>query len=285
MPILLEMKPLLVYDGECGFCREWIARWRAVTGERVDYAPYQEVADRFPEVPRERFASSVQLWEPGGRWSSGAEAVLRALSHAPGRGWMLWLYRRVPGLAWVAERAYRSVASHRPALHRATRWIWGSHLVPPGERFTSWVYLRLLALIYLAAFLSAWVQIHGLAGSDGVLPAREFLAALQERYGDRALWIAPTLGWLGAGDGFLHALCAAGALFSLLLALGAAPLVCLAMLWVLYLSVSVLGQNFFWYQWDSLLLETGLLSVLLAPATRWSFPGAGALPLRAGLWL
>lgn len=119
------MKPLLIYDGECGFCREWIARWRAITGDRVDYAPFQEAAGQFPEIPQERFAEAVQLREPDGRWSSGAEAVFRALSYAPRLGWASWLYRHIPGLAWLAERAYRWVASHRPALLRLTRWILG----------------------------------------------------------------------------------------------------------------------------------------------------------------
>jgi predicted DCC family thiol-disulfide oxidoreductase YuxK len=119
------MKPLLIYDGECGFCLEWIARWRAATGDRVDYAPYQEAAGQFPDIPRERFAEAVQLREPDGRWSSGAEAVFRALSYAPGRGWPLALYRRLPGFAWLAEHSYRWVAGHRPALLRLTRWILG----------------------------------------------------------------------------------------------------------------------------------------------------------------
>ena len=46
-------RPLGIFDGDCGFCRAWIARWRAETGDRVDYAPSQEVAARFPEVPAE----------------------------------------------------------------------------------------------------------------------------------------------------------------------------------------------------------------------------------------
>ena len=46
-------KPILVYDGDCTFCRLWIDRWRALTGDRVQYAPFQEVSTQFPEIPRE----------------------------------------------------------------------------------------------------------------------------------------------------------------------------------------------------------------------------------------
>jgi predicted DCC family thiol-disulfide oxidoreductase YuxK len=43
-------KPLLIYDGDCGFCRRWIQRWRAITGERVEFAPYQTVGSLYPEI-------------------------------------------------------------------------------------------------------------------------------------------------------------------------------------------------------------------------------------------
>jgi len=118
-------RPLLIYDGECEFCRYSIARWRRVTGDRVDYAPYQEIAARFPEIPTERFAESVHLIEPDGRWSWGAEAVFRALASVPGRGGSLWLYRHVPGFATASEWCYRVVARHRPALTWITRWLGG----------------------------------------------------------------------------------------------------------------------------------------------------------------
>ncbi|MCZ6572672.1 MAG: dual specificity protein phosphatase family protein, partial [Planctomycetota bacterium] len=42
--------PLLVFDGDCGFCRRWVERWKRETGDRVAYTPYQEVGDRFPGI-------------------------------------------------------------------------------------------------------------------------------------------------------------------------------------------------------------------------------------------
>ena len=108
-----EIRPLLIYDGDCAFCRRWIARWRRATGERVEYAPYQEVAARFPSVPLERFRSAVQLVEPDGRWSQAAEAALRSLAHAPGWSWSLWLYERVKLFRAASEWMYREVARRR----------------------------------------------------------------------------------------------------------------------------------------------------------------------------
>ena len=68
-------KPILIYDGDCGFCRKWIVRWRALTGDQVDFASYQEAASRFPQIPVENFKNAVQLIESESKVSSAAEAV------------------------------------------------------------------------------------------------------------------------------------------------------------------------------------------------------------------
>ncbi|HXO20644.1 MAG TPA: hypothetical protein VOA87_12055, partial [Thermoanaerobaculia bacterium] len=52
-------RPLLVYDGDCDFCRYWLARWRRYLGGLVDEEPSQTAAGRFPTIPPERFRRSV----------------------------------------------------------------------------------------------------------------------------------------------------------------------------------------------------------------------------------
>lgn len=111
----------MVYDAECDFCVTWITRWRRVTGDRVEYAPLQRVASEHPAIPLERFRAAVHLLEPGGRWSSGAEAVFRSLATVPGRRFWLALYLRSPLFARASESAYRFVARNRGALGRFLR--------------------------------------------------------------------------------------------------------------------------------------------------------------------
>jgi predicted DCC family thiol-disulfide oxidoreductase YuxK len=269
-------RPLLLYDGECSFCRTWIARWRHLLGERVEFAAYQDATSRLPNIPRERFKNAVHLLEPDGRLTHGAEAVFRSLARAPGRGWTLWLYSFLPGFAPVSEWCYRLVARHRPAFERLTNLVWGPHLVPPGETLTASIFLRVLGATYLIAFVSLWTQIMGLIGSHGILPAHEALANVASRYGPIRYWFLPTLAWLGAGDGALHAMCAAGTLLSLLVVVGRAPVASLAGCWALYLSLATVGQDFLWFQWDGLLLEAGFLALFLAP-WRWRLR-AGRVP-------
>ena len=130
-----------------------------------------------------------------------------------------------------------------------------------------WLFLRLLGFVYLVAFVSLAVQITGLVGDHGILPIREFLTRVHQRYGGSAYYTWPTLVWISASDAWLSTLCWGGAIASLLLVAGIAPTATAALLWVAYLSVTIAGQVFLQFQWDSLLLETGLLAVLYAPLT------------------
>ena len=78
---------------------------------------------------------------------------------------------------------------------------------------------------------------------------------------------------------------AAGAVLSALLLAGIAPVPILGALWALYLSLAVVGQVFLGYQWDALLLETGLLAVFLAPGGLWRRPGRESPPPPIVVWL
>jgi len=149
-----------------------------------------------------------------------------------------------------------------------------------------WLFLRLLALVYLVAFVSLWTQIDGLIGSDGILPLGDYLAQLHERLGDEAYRLRPTLTWFGHSDAVLHALCAGGVLLSLALMVGLAPIPLLLALWAIYLSLQISGQVFLGFQWDILLTESGLAAVLYAPARWFSvLPRGDPRPQRVGRWL
>lgn len=129
IPPLASSRPVLIYDGDCGFCIFWVTRWRRVTGERLEYRPYHEVVDRFPDVPVRAFRKAVHLIEPDGRVSSGPEAIFRALATVPGRGGWLWVHENVPGARFVLNTAYGFVASHRPAFHRLTGLTFGEEAI------------------------------------------------------------------------------------------------------------------------------------------------------------
>lgn len=118
-----SMRPVLIYDGDCGFCRRSVARAERLTGSRVEYLAQgaAECRTRFPSLPPEALRESVHLVEPGGRVSRGAEAVLRALATQERWGWALRSYERSRWLAAVLEWAYRRVARNRTFVSWITR--------------------------------------------------------------------------------------------------------------------------------------------------------------------
>jgi len=119
-------RPLMIYDGDCGFCRFWVKRWQRSTGSQVAYLPLQDpsIATQFPELPTAALETAVHLIEPDGKVFSGAEAVFRSLAANPSKQWPLRLYRKIPGAALLAEWGYRLVARHRRASSALTRLIW-----------------------------------------------------------------------------------------------------------------------------------------------------------------
>ena len=136
---------------------------------------------------------------------------------------------------------------------------------PPTYAVSSRLFLRLLGASYGFAFWSLGTQILGLIGHRGILPATHLLDAAHRQLGHSALWRFPTLCWLSAADPFLKTLCFVGAGLAALVVCDVAPALLLAALWVLYLSLTTVCQEFLWFQWDSLLLEAGFLGMLLAP--------------------
>lgn len=254
-------KPLLVYDNDCDFCRYWVAQWQHITGDRIDYAPFQEVAAEFPEIPLSAFENSVQLILQNSTVLSGAEAVFRALNNSL----LLWCYYHLFGFARAAEGTYRFIARHRPFFSALTRWFCGTHTERATFYLSRWLFLRGLGCIYLIAFLSLWVQIHGLVGSNGILPAEQYLSAVRQQIGTEGYYLLPTLFWLNPSDACLHFLCAGGVVLSLVLIAGFLPTATLIGLWVFYLSLVTVGQAFLSFQWDVLLLEAGLLAIFFAP--------------------
>ncbi|KYQ50071.1 Lipase maturation factor 2 [Trachymyrmex zeteki] len=139
-------------------------------------------------------------------------------------------------------------------------------------RYTRNLFLRGICITYLFAFLSFYVQIPGLYGDNGILPARTQLdlkarATLLNKMKQKPtfLWFAPYLG-LNV-DYMLDVLSLLGAILSF--AGFVSQKFCIAPvfagLWSLYYSLYQIGQTFMFFQWDVLLLEVGFLCMFVAP--------------------
>jgi hypothetical protein len=122
---------------------------------------------------------------------------------------------------------------------------------------------RGVAVIYLIAFVAAAAQFRALIGEHGILPVPRFLAG-------QSFWRAPSVFHLHYSDRLFAGVSWLGAALSAAIVAGAADLAPLwaAMpmwlaLWVLYLSIVNVGQAWYAFGWESLLLETGFLLIFL----------------------
>ncbi|RYZ05646.1 MAG: lipase maturation factor family protein [Myxococcales bacterium] len=126
---------------------------------------------------------------------------------------------------------------------------------------------RGVGAIYVLAFWNALNQFRPLLGERGLLPVPAFLARVPFRE-------APSLFYLGYSDRRLAWVGGAGLGLSLLTVTGVADsgpvwlsLAIWLSLYLLYLSIVNVGQTFYAFGWESMLLEAGFFVAFLGPST------------------
>ena len=157
--------------------------------------------------------------------------------------------------------------------------------IPSTYNLSRWLFVRSIGFVYLIAFGSLYTQVLGLIGSEGILPIEFFLKAVENNYGSERFFVVPTVFWFNHSDQILKGICLLGMCISLLLIIGILPAVSALACWFLYLSYLHTGQTFLSFQWDTLLLETGFLTIFFAPWCLYEFRIKTWKPNVAVLWL
>jgi lipase maturation factor 1 len=155
----------------------------------------------------------------------------------------------------------------------------------PDRLIPRWILLRALAAIYFSAFYSLLFQIRGLIGPNGILPAQQYLAAVDRAVPASRYWFAPTLLWLSSSNAMLIALCWIGLVASIAALLNLWPRLSLFICFVCYLSFVAAASDFSGYQSDGMLLEAGFLALFFSPSGMLPGWGAHSPPSRASLFL
>lgn len=140
-------------------------------------------------------------------------------------------------------------------------------LTDPGYWLSRLVFTRALALVHLVAFVVALRQFRPLLGERGLTPVPRFTARVPFAR-------SPSLFSLHYSDRFFAACCWVGLVLSAGTVVGLtdrAPLwawmLVWLVLWALYLSIVNVGQVWYGFGWETLLLEAGFLAVFLGPAS------------------
>ncbi|HMD19781.1 MAG TPA: lipase maturation factor family protein [Alloacidobacterium sp.] len=155
-----------------------------------------------------------------------------------------------------------------------------SHLI------SRWIFLRALGLIYFSAFYSLLFQIRGLIGPNGILPAQQYLRAVEHSLpGLTRFWFAPTLLWFSTSNHMLIGITVAGLISSLLVTANVWPRFTLLVCLICFLSFVSAAGDFSNYQSDGMLLEAGFISLFFAPRGFWPRLGVAQPPSRVSLFL
>eukprot|EP01084_Bolivina_argentea_P164542 286076_1 len=125
---------------------------------------------------------------------------------------------------------------------------------------------RCIGIINLAAFISFWVQAHGLIGSKGIKPMTQQLDEVRQLDALGKLNVSkyeyhPTLFWISSSDSFLHLVCLLGCLSSICIIspcyISTTPFFILCA--ICYGSIKTMGAEFMQLQWDFMLVEINVI--------------------------
>jgi hypothetical protein len=136
----------------------------------------------------------------------------------------------------------------------------------PTFWLTRFLILRLLGAVYAIAFLVAINQLLPLIGSHGLLPADTFLRRVSNAIGSTGgFFRLPSIFWINHSDTTLLFVAWLGFILSICVTAGFANAIIMTALWILYMSIINIGQEWYGYGWEIQLLETGFLAIFLCP--------------------
>jgi predicted DCC family thiol-disulfide oxidoreductase YuxK len=114
------VKPLLVFDGDCGFCTSAVEFVRGHLRPGADIEPWQHLDLTALGLTQVGCEQAVQYRDRDGRWSSGGRAVAEVLRESRVPWSWLGVAAKLPGLRRLVDLAYRVIAANRHRLPGGT---------------------------------------------------------------------------------------------------------------------------------------------------------------------
>lgn len=138
-------KPLMIWDGDCGFCHYWIIRWWIMSGDAIEYQKYQLAHKKVPDISITQYREAVRLVLPDGSVYSGPDAAYKAFELAGKYPFLTKWYSRGGWFMQLSDWGYQKVADYRYQLFQLTKRLFGKNPRSPKSHWVSY----LLALVTL----------------------------------------------------------------------------------------------------------------------------------------
>lgn len=139
-------KPIMVWDGSCGFCKYWTSRWAKFTGSKVNYEPYQTAAERFEDIDIMHFKQASRLIESDGSVYSGPRSAYRTFTYGSKWAFLDKWYESKPWFESLSDKAYNFIEKNRNFLFKLTKAMFGSD---PNEVRPFWIVYLGVALYFI----------------------------------------------------------------------------------------------------------------------------------------
>lgn len=137
--------PILIWDGECKFCKWWKTRWELKTKNQLNFKTYQEVASQFPDIPLKEFKKASRLIDTDGKVYSGPDSAYRSLYISGNKIWHQY-YASHKWFEKLSDLAYNHIAKNRNFYYKATTFLFGKNPLKPQKY---WLYYLLFIIVII----------------------------------------------------------------------------------------------------------------------------------------
>lgn len=144
-------KPLMVYDGNCGFCKYWVIKWKKISGLEVDYKPYQEVATQFKDLKVDHFKEAVRLINTDGSINNGPDAAYITYYNKGKATFLHKWYQEKKWFRGLSDLVYQWVADNRSFMSKVSIKLFGKN---PANPKPYWKYYLLLLIAVFTLLIS-----------------------------------------------------------------------------------------------------------------------------------
>ncbi len=130
-------KPMMVYDGTCGFCKYWIVKWQKITKDQVEYQPFQKVADQYKDIDILHFKQAVRFIDLEGKITSGPNAAYITYYLFSNPKFLHLWYSNKKWFRKMSDFAYNFISGNRSAMFDISRFLFGKD---PNNYKPYWAY-------------------------------------------------------------------------------------------------------------------------------------------------
>ncbi len=116
----------MIWDGDCSFCKYWVSYWADMSGDSIQYTPYQEASKDFPDIDPELFRQAVRFIEPDGKVYNGPDAAFRSLHILNRWKFLHRSYQRNVLFRNAMDSLYQWIANNRGFCFRISKFLFGS---------------------------------------------------------------------------------------------------------------------------------------------------------------